>query len=289
MEEIIIKENDANQRVDKFLQKTYVNLPPSKMYKSIRNKKIKINRKRCTFNQILNEGDHILLFLPPEFLEKKDREILEEKELEIIYEDENLLIVNKPQGLLSQSDKPHQDCLVSRIQAYLYKSNQWNPNEYSFAPTICHRLDRNTCGLVIAAKNAQALRIVNEAISKHSIKKYYRTWVVGRFDKKDFFCDLYVKKVNTKAMVSKNKKDGFRTAQMKVEVLKQESNKSYCEIELMTGRFHQIRACLGYLGHPLIGDNKYGYQGREKSYFLQAYKLDLNELNLPLSKKVIQL
>lgn len=289
MEEIIIKENDANQRLDKFLQKTYINLPTSKMYKSIRNKKIKVNRKRCTHNQILNEGDHVLLFLPPEFLEKKEREILEKKKLDIIYEDENLLIVNKPAGLLSQSEQKHQDCLVSRIQAYLFHTNQWNSDELSFAPTICHRLDRNTCGLVIAAKNANTLRIVNEAISKHSIKKYYRTWVSGNFKDDNFSCNLFIKKVNTKAIVSKSKKEGFKSAKMNVHVLKQENNKCYCEIELLTGRFHQIRASLAYYNHPLIGDLKYGYKGKENHYFLQAYKLDLSDLDLPLHKKIIQL
>ena len=161
MKEIKINSNDANQRLDKFLMKTFPKLGKSMMYKAIRNKKIKVNRKRCTFDQKIQENDSILLFLPPDVLEEKqvDTQYIS-SQLDVVYEDENILIVNKPYGLLSQSDQSqNQDCLVNRVQAYLMEKNEYDPNkEHSFAPSICHRLDRNTTGLVIAAKNANALR-----------------------------------------------------------------------------------------------------------------------------------
>ena len=146
MKEIKINQNDANQRLDKFLMKTFPKLGKSMMYKAIRNKKIKVNRKRCTFDQKIQENDSILLFLPPDVLEEKKVETnYISSKLDVIYEDENILIVNKPYGLLSQSDqRQNQDCLVNRVQAYLMEKNEYDPNkEHSFAPSICHRLDRN--------------------------------------------------------------------------------------------------------------------------------------------------
>lgn len=161
MKEIKINQNDANQRLDKFLMKTFPKLGKSMMYKAIRNKKIKVNRKRCTFDQKIQENDSILLFLPPDVLEEKKVETnYISSKLDVIYEDENILIVNKPYGLLSQSDqRQNQDCLVNRVQAYLMEKNEYDPNkEHSFAPSICHRLDRNTTGLVIAAKKCECVK-----------------------------------------------------------------------------------------------------------------------------------
>ncbi len=284
MMELIVKDNDANQRIDKFLLKTFPNLPKSKMYKSIRNKKIKVNRKRCTFDQKLNVGDHILIFLPPDFLHQKEHVILEAKPLDIIYEDQNILIVNKPSGLLSQSDEKQQDCLVSRIQSYLYKKGDFDLNEHSFAPTICHRLDRNTSGLVIAAKNASALRNVNESISKRKIKKYYKAKIEGDFVETDFYVSLYIKKEGTIAKVSDVKKEGYKIAKMHIKYMEPH----IYEVELETGRFHQIRASFSYLGHPLQGDRKYG-STKNCAYELEAYKLDLTNLDIPLEKKIFRI
>lgn len=285
MKEINIKSNDANQRLDKFLLKTFPNLTKSMMYKAIRNKKIKVNRKRCEFNQMLMEGDSILLFLPPDVLEEKVRKILESKPIEIVYEDDDMLIVNKPYGLLSQSDQAgDQDCLVSRIQSYLYETKKYDPNaENSFAPAICNRLDRNTTGLVIAAKNANTLRTVNDAISNRRIHKFYKALVSGSIEKGGLV-SVYIKKEDTKALVSKFEKDGYKLGQMKFSVLENRGNETLIDIELMTGRFHQIRAFMAFLGHPLISDVKYGYKGKKKRMELQAYKLIFDDLN-----KIIEL
>lgn len=289
MKQIDVRANDANQRLDKFLLKTFPNLSKSMMYKAIRNKKIKINRKRCTFDQILDEGDSVMLFLPPDALTEKRRPIPKgSKDLKIVYEDTNILIVNKPAGLLSQSDtNRYQDSLVSRIQKYLYDKGEYDVGEHSFAPAICHRLDRNTQGLVIACKNAKSLRIVNASMADRKVKKYYRTSIQGT--PRSGMVALYIKKVGTKAFVSDRNEPGYQSAQMQIRVLSSTGPISHIEIELHTGRFHQIRACMAYLGHPLVGDVKYGYHGDRKHFVLKAYKLDLTDVDLELSKKVFQI
>ena len=289
MKEVKINKNDANQRLDKFLLKTFPNLSKSMMYKAIRNKKIKVNRKRCQFNQILDENDIVLLFLAPDVLEEKKSETFQyvSSELDVVYEDDNILIVNKPYGLLSQSDKKGvQDCLVSRVQGYLYEKKEYDPaNEHSFAPTICHRLDRNTRGLVIAAKNAKALRSVNEAIAAREITKIYKASVSGIFDEKDFSISCYLKKQDTKAIVSDTKKEGYALALMDVHVNKQYKDRADCMITLHTGRFHQIRACMAHIHHPLVGDIKYGYSGRKEPIDLMACQLIFHSIDLPLQRK----
>ena len=292
MKEIKINSNDANQRLDKFLMKTFPKLTKSMMYKAIRNKKIKVNRKRCIFDQKIQENDIILLFLPPDVLEEKsvEKEYIS-SELDVVYEDENILIVNKPYGLLSQSDQSqNQDCLVNRIQAYLMEKNEYDPRkEHSFAPSICHRLDRNTTGLVIAAKNANALRKVNEAIANRSIQKMYRAYVSGTFKQNDFSMCYYLRKENTIAKVSDRKREGYQKALMDVHVETDDGENSICTITLHTGRFHQIRALMGHIEHPLLGDVKYGYRGKKKSIKLMAYRLEFHDIDLPLRQREFEI
>lgn len=288
MQEIKIEANDAGQRLDKFLQKHYRSLSKSMMYKAIRNKKIKVNRKRCTFDQRLEQGDVILLFLPPQFLEVKQKEIpAYTGAIDILYEDDDVLIVNKPVGLLSQSDeKGQQDTLVQRIQYDLYQKGEYDPmQENSFAPAICHRLDKNTSGLVIAAKNAKALRLVNEAIAQRKVHKYYCAKIQGQWsvEKKEICC--YIRKEETKAKVSWKPLEGYKEAKMEVILLKQGKDSSIVLIDLHTGRFHQIRASLAKLGYPLVGDHKYGYKGLERNYALCAYRIRFETLDLAVSDK----
>lgn len=288
MKEIQIGANDAGQRLDKFLQKYFTNLPKSMMYKAIRNKKIKINRKRCQFDQQLKEGDIVLLFLPPEFLEEKVTEIpLYTGNLDVIYEDSDILIVNKEAGLLSQSDQAgQQDTLVGRVQYYLYAKKEYDPEqENSFTPALCHRLDKNTQGLVIAAKNARALRIMNQAIKEHKIQKYYYAVVEGTFSQKDFSITCFIKKEQTKALVSRSYKEGYKEASMDVHVMDSNPNGSLIQVLLKTGRFHQIRASMAFIGHPLTGDHKYGYQGPKKKYILCAYRISIQNVELDLPQK----
>lgn len=289
MLEVKINENDAGQRLDKFLLKAFPNLSKSFMYKSIRNKKIKVNRKRCEFNQVLNIEDSILLFLPPDVLAQEEKKISSNSDLHIIYEDKNLLIIDKPRGLLSQSDEKNSDCVVSRMQSYLVKTGQYNPNtEQSFSPSICNRLDRNTRGLVIGCKNANALRVINEAIASRKIHKEYKTTVVGHLPFQSKQASFYIKKEGTKAIVSSNKKDGFVYANMDIDVIEEKENTSIVHIDLHTGRFHQIRAYMSSIGHPLVGDVKYGYKGKKKNIDLFAYKLTIENIDLDLKQNVFE-
>ncbi len=275
MQEVIIKANDANQRLDKFLGKAYPNLKKSAMYKAIRNKKIKVNRKRAQFDQMLNEGDQILLFLPPDLLEKEVRKLQPLKDLDVIYEDDDLLVMNKPAGLLAMKDQAgDQDTLNDRLLSYLAASGSYDPaSEQSFTPSIAHRLDRNTSGLILAAKNAPTARKLASAIAQGQVGKYY----LAITDKKpqQGRIDLYLKKEGTKALVSARPMEGYDPARMIVKTIAVKDGKYLSKIELLTGRFHQIRASLAFLGTPLCGDVKYKGTPQKQGYSLQAYKIDL--------------
>lgn len=288
MQEIKIGVNDAGQRLDRFLQKHYATLTKSMMYKAIRNKKIKVNRKRCTYDQKLQEGDSILLFLPYEFLETRQKACpVNTGSVDVVYEDDDIVLVNKPAGLLSQSDeKGWQDTLVNRIQYYLYQKKEYDPQrENSFAPAICHRLDKNTSGLILAAKNARALRLMNDAIACHKVRKVYYAKIEGTplWDTREVVC--YIKKQETRALVQSNEAPGYKEARMFVKVMERQKEQTMVQIHLETGRFHQIRASMAYLGYPLCGDVKYGYKGSEKKYSLCAYHLEIGDVSLPIANK----
>ena len=177
MKEFYIGENDADQRVDKFIQKTMKTMPKSLMYKYIRNKKIKVNRKRCEISQRLALGDTMQCYIAEEFYETQStRQFLQvPSTLDIVYEDEHILLINKPKGLRAHSDTSEvQDNLADRLLHYLYESQEYDPaHEQSFTPALCHRIDRNTQGLVIAAKTAAALRCMNEKIAAREVEKKY--------------------------------------------------------------------------------------------------------------------
>ena len=193
MRELIIGKNDAGQRLDKFITKT-LDIPMSLLYKSIRLKKIKVNRKRAEASQKLTEGDTVQCFLADEFFEKGKKLGFSEgsdlsgeslgrisAKLNIVYEDENILLINKPQGLSVHEDEVSKsNTLITYIQSYLYGKGEYNPeDEQSFAPALCNRIDRNTQGIVIAAKNAEALRVINEKIRSREVRKFYLAAVHG--------------------------------------------------------------------------------------------------------------
>lgn len=188
MKEFIINENDADQRVDRFIQKTMKTMPKSLMYKYIRNKKIKVNRKRCEISQRLQAGDTMQCYIPEEFYEAATmRSFLQvPNALDVVYEDDAVLLINKPKGLRAHSDTSEvQDNLADRLLHYLYCKKEYNPTtEQSFTPALCHRIDRNTQGLVIAAKTAAALRCMNEKIALRQVEKKYLCIVQGKLKKK---------------------------------------------------------------------------------------------------------
>ena len=295
MRELTIGKNDAGQRLDKFITKT-LDLPMSLLYKSIRLKKIKVNRKRAEASQKLIEGDTIQCFLADEFFEKGKKHGFSENcelseaslkrmnaSLNIVYEDENILLVNKPQGLSVHEDETSKsNTLISYIQSYLYNKGEYDPeSEQSFAPALCNRIDRNTQGIVIAAKTAAALRIMNEKIKTREIDKFYLAAVHGIPTKKEDTLKGYLlkdEKTNTVRVYDKNPPKQAKEIITKYKVIAKSNDSALVEVELLTGRTHQIRAHMAHIGHSLIGDGKYGVNktDRAKGYKHQAlcsYKL----------------
>ena len=281
-----IGKNDAGQRLDKFLTKAVKGLPLSMLYKAIRTKKIKVNRARAKENQQLVEGDEIQLFIKDEFfdLPQKDNSALGaiKPKLSIIYEDENILLLNKRPGVLVHEDTAGgENTLILHVKAYLYQKGAYDPaDEQSFAPALCNRIDRNTGGIVIAAKNAAALRAMNEKIKENKISKFYLCAAHGKMPKRADTLVGYLRKDSEKNLVtvSDTPLRGGKNIETRYRVLREKNGNSLLEVELVTGRTHQIRAHRAHIGHPLLGDGKYGKNRDEKGkgykyQALYAYRL----------------
>ena len=286
MREFTIGKNDAGQRLDRFVAKNLPLLPPALLQKYIRLKRIKVNGKGSKRDVRLETGDILQLYINDEFFDKPNEENLFltvfKPQLNIVYEDDNLLLVDKRPGLSVHADETEKvNTLINHIQAYLYQKREWNPKwENAFAPALCNRIDRNTGGIVIAAKNAEALRIINEKIRAHELEKSYLCITVGRPKRPEGKIEGFLLKDEAKKEVRFFHKPvpGGKTAVTLYKTLESRNGLSLVECRLLTGRTHQIRVSMAEIGCPLLGDGKYGKGNVNRRYHetrqaLYSYKL----------------
>ncbi len=280
MRELRIGENDGGIRLDKFLSRYFPTMPRSLMYKYIRNRCVRLNGRRASESDILSAGDMLTFYISDEFfgVQRDDAFLRIKPRVDVVYEDENILIADKPAGLLVHSDDSESyNTLINHIKAYLYEHGEYDPaTENSFAPALCNRIDRNTCGLVFAAKNAASLRAMNEKIKNREIGKFYLCVVHGlvRGDSGELRGFIEKDAEKNKVRVSELASSGAKESVTRYRVIARDRTRALTllEVELVTGRTHQIRASFAACGHPLLGDGKYAVnkKDRERGFFSQA-------------------
>lgn len=284
MKQIKIEENEHDQRIDRFLKKYFSNATKSFIYKMLRKKRIKLNGKRANPEDIVYEGDEIQLYLSDETIEKfisSEKEIKKSNNLDVIYEDKNIAIINKPKGILSHSSSDEDEINVAdEFVSYLYDKEEYIPQVGStFAPSICNRLDRNTSGIIIGAKNYNTLKAINYSLKNRTISKYYKCIVKGKVKNDQKLEGFLVKDEETnKVSVSIDELEDSKQIETQVKVLHTNDEYSLLEINLITGRTHQIRAHLSSIGHPVIGDMKYG-ERKVNDFFKKRYGLNSQYLH----------
>ena len=285
MKEFTIGPNDAGQRLDRFLAKAVPLLPASLAQKYIRLKRIKLGGKRVERDTRLNTGDVLQLYINDEFFDKPREDnaylTVANPKLNIVYEDDHILLVDKRPGLAVH---PHDGAdfgktLIDHIQAYLYQKKEWRPREENaFTPALCNRIDRNTGGIVIAAKTAEALRVLNQKIKDREMDKRYLAIVEGtpkppRGSLKGY---LFKDAKKNRVFVTDTPQTGSKSCQTNYKTIVSKNGLTLVECELITGRTHQIRAQFAHAGHPLLGDGKYGKLDKrfDRNYqALYSYKL----------------
>lgn len=277
MREIKIESSEKGQRVDKFLFKYMKLAPKSFVYKMLRKKNIKLNGKRAEGSEILKEGDILNLYLADETIEKfTERADIKKagRDFEIVYEDENIIICGKPEGLIVHPDKEHRDnTLNDQLLWYLYEKGEYKPvSSKGFVPSICNRLDLNTSGIVTMGKNLASVQELNRGFRERFIDKYYLTVVKGVVAKEGKVEGYHLKNEGNIALIS-NKDNGGDYICTKYKPLKSNGEYTLLEVKLETGKSHQIRVCMEYIGHPIIGDRKYG-DSKVNKYFYDKYSLE---------------
>ena len=296
MKEIRITKNEENQRLDKFLLKYMNKASKGFLYKMLRKKRIKYNGGRAEGSELLKAGDTLQLYLAEEtissFMEEKT--VAEAKRhFAIVYEDDDILVVSKPAGLLTHPEKSSdKDTLIDQILYYLYQKGQYLPEaDSSFTPALCNRLDRNTSGIVIAGKTLKGVQAVNETIRSHKLDKYYLTLVAGEIREAGEIT-AYLTKDEEKNQVRISKREGSGKKTMtKYRPLACAKGYTLLEIHLITGKTHQIRAHMQSMGHPVVGDRKYGSEHSNQKFreeyalsnqFLHAIRVEWKEKDGPL-------
>lgn len=286
MIELKININDHNQRLDRFLFKYMEKAPRGFIYKMIRRKNIEVNNKKSKPEYMLQKGDTIQLFLSEKTIEKFQKTSTLKKvniDLDIIHEDKNILLINKKQGILSHGDGSKRKNIADGLTTYLINKGEYNPKkENTFSPSVNNRLDLNTSGIIIGSKNYMALKEINQKLRERKIKRYYLAIVKGNIKKKLVLEDRIIKAKNKMVVAKKGKK--IKTI---IRPIKQSKNFTLIEVELITGRTHQIRSHLSSIGYPIIGDPRYGdvktNRILENKYdlkyqFLHSYKINFTDM-----------
>lgn len=297
MKTIRIDPKNANQRIDKYVRKLLNDAPLSFIYKLFRKKDVKVNGHWVKENYILNENDVLSIFVTDEQLADFSKPIsvnLTKDHLDIIYEDENFLFVNKSKGILIHGDKTEKrKTLANEVLSYLYNKGEFDPKDNSFVPSPCHRLDRNTSGIVIFAKNFISSKEMMELLKTHeNIHKSYLALLVGKTEEAGEIDAPLLKDAESGFVKVTNLKNGGKTAHTKYKRLDSIDGFSLVDAKLITGRTHQLRVHFAYINHPIIGDQKYGNFEKNKEFekkfnysyqFLHAYKIEFGNTSGALS------
>lgn len=295
MKEFFIDKNADGSTLEKYVKKQLPNAPLSFIYKVFRQRDVRINGVRKDRKEIIHEGDKVSIYISDQYFEEftSKREIEKRDDISslIIYEDDNLLIINKPRGMLVQKAEANDISLNEMVLSYLYLKGEYDPNDNSSSPGPAHRLDRNTAGLVLFGKNSAILRELNEVLQgKLNVEKHYITLVKGRVEK-DGVVDAPIYKLTNKSQAFVDFEKG-KEAKTEYHVLSTNKDFSLLDINLLTGRTHQIRVHMAYIDHPVVGDNKYGdfslnkridEEFRFTNQFLESYKLAFKKVDGPLS------